>query len=86
MAATSNSTIFLRTTTKKHHQINRCSICGKELKNVKRRTENPLACWACLIVGVVDIELFFDELCKFPNRYHVVAAAIFPLSFFLLLS
>jgi DNA-directed RNA polymerase subunit RPC12/RpoP len=41
---------------KNQHQTNYCcSICGKELKNaVKRRTENPLACSACLIVGVVD--------------------------------
>jgi hypothetical protein len=49
MAATSNSKILLRIKQK----INRCSICGKKLKNFKRRTtsENPLSCWQCMILN-----------------------------------
>lgn len=48
-----SSKIFLMT--KMQHYTNRCSICGKKLKlKFDRITENPLACWAYLIVGVVD--------------------------------
>jgi hypothetical protein len=49
MAATSNSKTLLRIKQK----INRCSICGKKLKNFKRRTtsENPLSCWQCMILN-----------------------------------
>jgi hypothetical protein len=58
MAAATNSKIFLAIVEEKkqqHKQINRrCSLCGKKLKNLKRRTtsqNNPLSCWQCMILN-----------------------------------
>ena len=52
MAAAANSKIFLTIKRPPQSVTCYCSIYGKKLEKFVKRTENPLACWACLIVGV----------------------------------
>ena len=70
MATKTDSTIFLtiKKQNKQWRPINRCSICGKDLKKFVKRTENPLTCWTCMVVmqiskevDVVEIYLLTEE-------------------------
>jgi hypothetical protein len=51
MAAAANSKILLKKNKEQRSTTScrYCSICGKKLK-FARTSENPLACWQCMIV------------------------------------
>ena len=52
MAVATYTEIFLKRVKKKQVDTRRqsCSICGKEVK-FHRTTDDPLACWQCMIVN-----------------------------------
>ena len=52
MATPTDRKLFLKTTTKKQHNINcYCSTCGIKL-DFDRISEYPLTCWNCMIVNM----------------------------------
>jgi transcription elongation factor Elf1 len=66
-AAATNSKILLKIKEKEQKQkINRrCSICGKKLMSVKRRTsQNPLTCWQCMMLDVVSENAMMNRMQK----------------------